>query len=244
MALLHQTLFVLFFPVLTVMVSSLCWLTAGIGKNARFAHKVECLWARLALFFAGVRVEAELDGLNPGMPYVFMANHQSNFDILVLFSILKHWNMRFVAKESLFKIPLFGPAMRRTGHIPILRENSRKALKSLDKAADAASSGVSVLIFPEGTRADTCERLGDFKIGGMIMALKCGLPVAPLIVTGTRQILPRGAKIPRPGQVKVRALKPFDPSERFTMRDREKFKDWLKEHMEHAYQESGQCPAT
>jgi len=243
MAFVHRALFVLFFPVLTVFVSSMCWLTAGIGKNARFAHAMECLWARCALFLAGVRVTAELAGLDPNAPYVFMANHQSNFDILVLFALLKKWNMRFVAKESLFKIPVFGPAMLRTGHIPILRENSRKAMKSLEDAAKAAHRGISVLIFPEGTRSDTCEHLGDFKIGGMIMALKCGLPVAPLIITGTRQILPRGATIPRPGRVMVRALKPFAPTERFTLREREKFKEWLKAHMEHAYQESKSCPA-
>ena len=238
---MHQALFALFFPILTFVVASVCWLTAGLGKNARFAHRVECLWARLALFLAGTRVRAQLAGLDPGASYVFMANHQSNFDILVLFSCLRKWNMRFVAKDSLFKIPVFGPAMLRTGHIPILRENSRKALKSIDDAASAAKRGISVLIFPEGTRSDVCDHLGDFKIGGMIMALKCGLPVAPLIVTGTRHILPRGAKMPRPGRVTVRALPPFNPSERFTMREREKFKDWLKEYMEHAYQESTPC---
>jgi len=241
MVFVHQALFALLFPILTVMVSGVCWLTAGIGKNALFAHKVECLWARCALFLAGTRVQTELAVLDPGASYVFMANHQSNFDILVLFSCLRKWNMRFVAKESLFAIPIFGPAMRRTGHIAILRENSRKALKSIDDAVTAAKRGISVLIFPEGTRGEACEHLGEFKIGGMIMALKCGLPVAPLIVAGTRQILPRGAKMPRPGRVRVRALPPFNPSEGFTMKEREKLKDWLKDYMEHAYQENEPC---
>jgi len=244
MIFLHRTLFLLFFPALTVVVSSLCWLLAGVGENSRLSHRLECLWAKLCLALAGVRVQADLSGLDPDVPYVFMANHQSNFDILVLFAVLHRWNVRFVAKESLFRIPLFGPAMLRTGHIPILRENSRKAMKSLDDAALAAKRGISVLIFPEGTRSRDCERLGEFRIGGMIMALKCKVPVAPLIITGTWNVLPRGSVAPRPGTVRVKALAPVDPSERFTLKQREQFKTWLKEHMEQAYKERKSCPAT
>ncbi|MFZ5426927.1 MAG: lysophospholipid acyltransferase family protein [Thermodesulfobacteriota bacterium] len=237
MAALHKALFILVFPVLTALTCCLCWLTAGIGENARLAHWFERQWARLALKLAGVTVRADLSKLDPSVPYVFLANHQSHFDILVLFATLKHWNVRFVAKEELFRIPLFGPAMLKTGHIPILRENSRKAMKSIDDAAEAARRGISVLIFPEGTRAHTSKHLGEFKIGGMIMALKCERPVAPIIVTGTRKVLPRGSNLPSPGAVRVEALDPFDPRERFTMKKREDFRVWIKEHMEKAYQE-------
>jgi 1-acyl-sn-glycerol-3-phosphate acyltransferase len=242
MAILHRTIFILIFPALTAVVSSLCWLTAGVGENARLAHWIERQWARIGLVLAGVRVKADLARLDPAEPYVFMANHQSQFDILVLFAVLNHWNLRFVAKESLFKIPLFGPAMLRTGHIPILRENSRKAMKSIDDAVEAAKRGISVLIFPEGTRSNDCEQLGEFKIGGMIMALKCKIPVAPVIITGTWPVLPRGSWLPKPGEVRVEALDPFDPSERFTIKQREHFKAWFKEFMDKAYQERKTCP--
>ncbi|GFK94779.1 1-acyl-sn-glycerol-3-phosphate acyltransferase [Fundidesulfovibrio magnetotacticus] len=233
----RKILFLITFPVLTAIVSCLCWLMAPLGTNARPAHAIQCAWARLGLLLAGVRVQADLSRLDPSSNYVFMANHQSHFDILALFAVLHRWNLRFVAKEELFKIPLFGPAMRRTGHIAILRENSRKAMRSIDEAVDAAKRGLSILIFPEGTRARTSEHLGDFKIGGMIMALKCGLPVAPLIITGTRAVLPRGATLPSPGVVRVEALEPFQPAERFTLKQREHFKDWFKGHMDQAYQE-------
>lgn len=244
MAVLHQALFLLVFPALTALTSSLCWLTAGFGENARLAHWFERQWARLALALAGVKVRADLTRLDPAVPYVFLANHQSHFDILVLFAVLKHWNVRFVAKEELFKIPLFGPAMLRTGHIPILRENSRKAMRSIDDAAAAAKRGISMLIFPEGTRSPTCEHLGEFKIGGMIMALKCEQPVAPIIITGTRSVLPKGGKLPIPGEVRVEALAPFDPKERFTIKKREEFRVWFKEHMDSAYQERKACQRT
>ncbi len=237
MVVLHRIAFLAVFPLLTLVVSCLCWLTAGIGENARLAHWLECQWARLALVLAGVRVHADLSALAPGQAYVFMANHQSQFDILVLFAVLRAWNVRFVAKESLFKIPVFGPAMLRTGHIPILRENSRKAMKSIDDAVDAASRGICVLIFPEGTRSTDVDHLGEFKIGGMIMALKCKLPVAPIIVHGSAGVLPRGSWVPRPGTVRIRALQPFDPALRFSLKQRDDFRQWLREHMEQAYQE-------
>jgi 1-acyl-sn-glycerol-3-phosphate acyltransferase len=235
--------FLVLFPVLTVVISSLCWLTAGFGKNARLAHGLECLWARAALALAGVRVEADLSGLDPGQAYVFMANHQSQFDILVIFWVLRAWNLRFVAKQNLFDIPLFGPAMRRVGHIAIARENSRKAMRAIDEAAAAAERGLSVLIFPEGTRAEDASRLGEFKIGGMIMALKCARPVAPIILTGGAAILPKGRWLPRSGLVTVRAMAPFDPKERFTIKQREAFKTWLHEHMDSRYRELNTCQA-
>jgi len=241
MVFLHRTLFLLLFPPLTVAVCCLCWLTAPLGRNAVLAHWIERQWARIALVLAGVRVEADLSALDPGQPYVFMPNHQSHFDILVLFAILKSWNVRFVAKEELFKIPLFGPAMRRTGHVAILRENSRKAMRAIDEAADASRRGLSMLIFPEGTRSRDCSTLGEFKIGGMIMALKCERPVAPLIITGTMDVLSRGNRLPSPGTVRVQALAPFDPKERFTLKKREDFRLWFQQFMETAYQERMQC---
>lgn len=241
MALLHKALFAVLFPPLTILVSGICICLSRVGKNAWLAHWFESQWARLALLLAGVSYEADLSKLRPGEPYVFMANHQSQFDILVLFAALRAWNVRFVAKEELFKIPIFGHAMLITGHIPILRENSRKAMRSIDDAAAAAERGLSILIFPEGTRTRDPEHLGEFKIGGMIMALKCKRPVAPVIITGTWPVLPRGRWLPNTGKVRVEALDPFEPSERFTIKQREQFKAWFKEHMDAAYEERKAC---
>ena len=132
--------------ILTLIASSLCWLLAGVGNNGRLAHRVECLWGAALLWCAGIRLEADLSALDPDGVYLFMANHQSNMDIPILFAALARYNFRFLAKENLFAIPLFGPAMRRTGHVAIDRQNRRKAMESIAEASDW-SPGASACLF-------------------------------------------------------------------------------------------------
>ena len=224
----------------TLFYSSLCWLFARVGKDGRLSHRLECLWGKSVLRLAGVRVDADLSALTPGEAYVFMANHQSHMDIPILFATLAAHNFRFLAKDSLFAIPLFGPAMRRVGHVAIDRSNRRKAMASIKEASDLVSRGIGLLIFPEGTRSMDYSRLQEFKTGGMIVALKCRARVAPLILTGSGRILPKHARSPRPGVVHVRALPPFDPAERYTLSEREAFKNDLRALMDRAYQETRQ----
>jgi 1-acyl-sn-glycerol-3-phosphate acyltransferase len=221
----------------TVFYSSLCWLCARLGKNGRLSHRLEGLWGASILFLAGIRLEADLSALDPEATYVFMANHQSNMDIPILFAALSGYNFRFLAKESLFAIPLFGPAMRRVGHVAIDRANRRKAMASIKEATDLVARGVGLLIFPEGTRSMDYSRLQEFKTGGMIVALKCQAQVAPIIVSGSGAILPKHARRPRPGIVRLRALPPFDPADRYTLSEREAFKNDLWALMDRAYQE-------
>jgi len=215
----------LFFSVLALTVPSLCdW--------------IQKVWGGLALVCAGARVEADLSALEPGKTYVFMVNHQSQFDILLLFALLHAHRVRFVAKQELFSIPFLGWAMGRTGHIPINRGNSLSAMKSLDRAAEKARGGQSIIVFPEGTRApEEPEELMDFKIGGMILALKTGLPVVPLVTVGTARLLPKGSLRFRPCTIKVRALPPIETAGKYTLKQREAFKDDLYRLMNEAYRE-------
>jgi 1-acyl-sn-glycerol-3-phosphate acyltransferase len=223
------------FP-LTLLFSGLCWLAVGLGENNAVSHRLECLWARLLVFCAGVRVEADLRVLTPGTTYVFLANHQSHLDIPALFSVLSDYNFRFLAKDSLFRIPVFGPAMARVGHVAIERENRRKAMQSIERAASLVAGGVGLLIFPEGTRSTDHSTLGDFKTGGMIVALKSRCPVVPLIVTGSGRVLPKGARRITPGVIRVTALPPVDTSA-YTLKDREAFKTHMETIMKNAYLE-------
>ncbi len=222
---------------LTLFFSSLCWLFARVGRDGRLSHRLECLWAKCLLWCAGVRVEADLSALDPKGVYLFMANHQSHMDIPILFATLSGYNFRFLAKESLFAIPVFGPAMRRVGHVAIDRQNRRKAMESIQEAVDLVSRGVGLLIFPEGTRSMDYSRVQEFKTGGMIVALKCRALVAPIIITGSGHLLPKHARRVKPGVVRLRALPPFDPAASYTLKEREAFKNDLWALMDRAYQE-------
>ncbi|MBR9982104.1 MAG: 1-acyl-sn-glycerol-3-phosphate acyltransferase, partial [Desulfatitalea sp.] len=126
---------------------------------------------------------------------IFMSNHQSNFDIPVFYSGLPA-QFRWLAKAELFKIPIFGRGMRGAGYISIDRSDRRSAMASLARAATAIRNGASVLIFPEGTRTAD-GRLRDFKSGGFILAVDAGVPIVPMAVYGTFDIMPRGSLLIR-----------------------------------------------
>jgi len=137
-----------------------------------------------------------------------MSNHQSNFDIPVALAHLP-FKFRWVAKAELFKIPIFGYAMHRIGHINIDRSNRRAAFKSLKKAAKNIREGVSVLIYPEGTRSKD-GNIRPFKKGGFVLALESGVPIVPVIIHGTWPIMPKDKLIIRPGNVTIEIKEPIE----------------------------------
>jgi 1-acyl-sn-glycerol-3-phosphate acyltransferase len=170
------------------------------------------LWGKLILWCSGVKVKREGGGsLDPEAPYVFAANHQSQYDIFVLSGYLGH-DASWLAKKELFAVPLWGRAMRDAGYIPLDRSRGREAIKSLAEAAARIAAGTSVVIFPEGTRSRD-GRLGEFKSGAMHLAIKAGVPVVPVAIGGTHRILPKGSLLPRPGHVTVRVGEAVDVGE-------------------------------
>jgi 1-acyl-sn-glycerol-3-phosphate acyltransferase len=194
-------------------------------------------WGAAAVWLSGVTIDADMGDIDPKGHYVFIGNHQSNLDIPVLFTLLKGNRIRFVAKKSLFDIPIYGKALAHSGHISIDRDNRRAAMESLNAAVETAQSGISPLIFPEGTRNTQLDDLMEFKIGGMILALKCGLPVVPFVMTGTGMVMPKGCRvIDNRHMVRFKALPVIDPSQ-YTIKDREAFKDDLRAMMSAAYKE-------
>ena len=166
-----------------------------------------------------------------------MANHQSNLDIPLLFAALSEYNFRFLAKESLFAIPVFGPALRRMGHVSIDRGNRRKAMEAIQEAVDLVAGGVGLLVFPEGTRSMDFTKIQEFKTGGMIVALKCQAMVAPIVISGSGAVLAKHGRRLTPGVVRIRALPPFDAAAAYTLKQREAFKNDLWDRMDAAYQE-------
>ena len=190
-------------PVLTFVVSFLALI--GLLLLRISAEKIQILprlWGRIIVRGSGVRVSLEsVVELDRSASYIFAANHQSQFDIFTLQGYLAH-DFRWLAKKELFSIPVFGTAMHHAGYISVDRSHGRKAVQSLNEAAQRIASGTSVIIFPEGTRSPDGQ-LQPFKSGVMVLAIRSGVPIVPVAISGSHEVLPKGALLPRPGHIHV-----------------------------------------
>lgn len=210
--------------VFTIILSIVALFASFIDPGGNSAHQVAQLWGKVILFFSGVKVElrGNLDSITPYRSCIFMANHQSAFDIFVLLARLPI-PFRWVAKEELFKIPIFGPSMRRAGYIPINRANPRDAVKSLSHAVRRIREGISVVVFPEGTRSGD-GRLLPFKGGGFILAIRSTAPIIPTAVIGTFEVKKRGGFWVHPRTVIVSFGTPIE-TKGYKTRDKEVLKN-------------------
>ncbi len=186
--------------------------TTYIRPSGDWAHAISRVWSRWVLAVSLVRLEVEgLERIPPG-PVIFISNHASQFDIPILTAALPK-QFRFVVKQELFRIPLFGAAMRRTGYVPIDRRGGRAAVKSLMEAAQRLKAGRSLVVFAEGTRSQD-GRLRRFKQGAFVLAHRSGVAVVPVAIVGSHRVLPKGSLRIRAGKrVKVRIGEPVDPKE-------------------------------
>ncbi len=171
----------------------------------RFPEK---LWGNLNLWAAGVKVNvAGLENINNRGPYIFVSNHQGWFDIFTAIGKLP-FHFSWLAKVELFKLPVLGAAMSRAGYISIDRRDHRKAMNSLNRAAELIRQGTSVFIFPEGTRsADGVLR--DFKKGWLVLAVKSRQPVVPISISGSYRIFPPKSRTIYPGEIRFSIGKPI-----------------------------------
>jgi 1-acyl-sn-glycerol-3-phosphate acyltransferase len=176
-------------------------------------------WARCLLWVSGVRVKIEgLEKIAPYGSYVFASNHLSYMDTPVVLANIPV-QFRFLAKRGLFQIPLLGTHLARAGHIPVPRDDARAAVKTMTTAAQAIRErGISLLIFPEGGRSHTGE-LAAFKEGAAYIAIRAGVPLVPVALKGTREILPFGSAQVRSGWVTMRIGEPI-PTAQAQLRDR------------------------
>jgi 1-acyl-sn-glycerol-3-phosphate acyltransferase len=183
------------------------------------AIRVARVWSRSLLLFARVRVKMEgLQKIDPGTSYVFCSNHLSYMDTPVVLSSIPA-EFRFLAKEGLFQIPFLGTHLKQAGHIPVPREDPRRAVRAMTRAGRIMREhGVSVLIFPEGGRSRDGV-LQTFKEGAAYIAIKAQAPLVPVALVGTRKILPFGSAVFHPGRVRLRVGDPI-PTEGLTLRDR------------------------
>ncbi|NPA48874.1 MAG: 1-acyl-sn-glycerol-3-phosphate acyltransferase [Thermodesulfobacteria bacterium] len=187
-------------------------------RRGLLTHEIGRFWLRCILWITGVKVEVRgLEHLKKDESYIFAANHQSQFDIPVL-AVALPYQIRWLAKKSLFRIPFFGWALRAIGYIPVDRENPRKGYESLLRAAEIVKAGFSVVIFPEGTRSPDGSLL-PFKTGGFVLAIKSGKPVVAVAICGTRKVMPKGKLYVRPGLVRLRIFPPI-PTTGLSLREK------------------------
>jgi 1-acyl-sn-glycerol-3-phosphate acyltransferase len=175
----------------------------GISGETEFSENVLRTWARLFLFIAGAKVTVRREeDLPKGESFVFVSNHTSNLDVPAILAVSDR-PLRFIAKQELRRIPIFGWAADRMGHVFIDRKDSHGAAKAIRRRIERGLSGVGLFFFAEGTRSTTDELL-PFKKGAAVAALETSLDCIPIAVAGARSVLkPKGFSLFQPGRVAV-----------------------------------------
>ncbi len=212
-AYLRSVLFTIPYSFLTTAV--LIWVSYVLVLFSRkYTDPMFRFWAGRILSICGARATVTgLEKINSSRSYVIVSNHLSLYDSPLLVRYLP-LSVRFLAKRELFKIPVMGGYMGRTGHIPIDRSNPRAALTSMVEASRLVSEhGSSILIYPEGTRSMD-GKLQPFKDGAALLAIKAGLPLLPVAVVGTEKILPSKGVVIQSGDIQLRVGDPVETAGR------------------------------
>ena len=215
----------------TFVLSLIVIAAALLRHRGRLYDWVARTWSKWAVWASGSTIEVEgLEHFRQDRPQIIVSNHQSWFDVFALAAIIPK-RYRFIAKEELRRIPLFGLAWESAGHISVNRQDRSRAIQALDNAAALMRDDhTAVVIFPEGTRSPTGELL-PFKKGAFMMALRTGIEIVPVACLGTRAILRKGDWRVRPGRIIVRFGPPIDSSH-FDEEHREQLLRTVRERIE------------
>jgi 1-acyl-sn-glycerol-3-phosphate acyltransferase len=199
---LHSAVAIPLIYLYTIVMGTLSLAVSFFDPEGRRQHWCAQTWSRMIARTVGARVRVHgAEHLREGASYVFLSTHQSYMDIPVMLGYLPA-QLRIAAKREVFMIPFLGWHMQRAGHISINRAATAEAVATLQRAAREVREGVSVFLYPEGTRSREGE-LQPFKKGGFKFAVQTGLPVVPVTIKGSRQVLPRDSFIFRPGNVEM-----------------------------------------
>jgi 1-acyl-sn-glycerol-3-phosphate acyltransferase len=175
-----------------------------------------------ALYWAGVKgvmffvrsvgVKVEISGKEriPAGACLFVANHTSSADAPAVVGAIPR-RIAILLKKSLFAYPIVGQAFTLAHFIPVVRSDHESAIASLEKATQAMREGQSFLIYPEGTRSND-GRLGEFKRGAVVMAIKAGAPIVPMVCAGAHKVMEKRSHVIRPGVITVEFLEPINAS--------------------------------
>jgi 1-acyl-sn-glycerol-3-phosphate acyltransferase len=204
--------FVVLSSILLFPVAVLIWLvTVLFDRRLVLLHRFTCFWASLYTWLNPlwpVTITGR-ENIRPGTTYVLAANHLSLLDILVLFRLFK--DFKWVSKAEIFKVPLIGWNMSMNRYIRLQRGQRDSVVQMMKQAQQTLESGSSIMMFPEGTRSKSGE-LQRFKTGAFELALATGVPVVPIVISGTHNALPKhGFVLQGRHEIGVHVLAPVDP---------------------------------
>jgi 1-acyl-sn-glycerol-3-phosphate acyltransferase len=192
----------------TFICGTLSLLSSFFDSKGRIQHWFACLWSRMILATSGCKLQVEgLDRIDLSRPYIYASNHLSAFDIPTLYVGLPV-QFRIMAKKELFVYPFMGWHMRRSGQIPIERENARSSLRSLARASETVRTGTPLFVFPEGGRSPD-GTIKPFMSGAFYVAIKAAVPVVPMAIIGTYEIIPMNSYVIRPHSIRLVVGKPI-----------------------------------
>jgi len=214
------------FTILMATISITCSLW---DRGGHTQHRIARFWSRVLLKLGFVRCSSfGIEKLDPSRSYVLVANHASYMDTPAIVSSLP-LQFRFFAKKGLFSIPFLGWHLSRAGHIPVIRGDARASLKSMTEGAKLMRErGISLLLFPEGGRVESGMR--TFREGAAYIAIKAGVPIVPIGLTHTREVLPMHTLVIRPGRVEMHVGDPI-PTEGMKLQDRGRLTEMLQERV-------------
>jgi 1-acyl-sn-glycerol-3-phosphate acyltransferase len=229
----------------TALFGSLSLVSSLWDKSGRLQHRIAQGWGRAITRVAGARVSVLGRQILDGRPAVYVANHLSYADTPVLFGLLP-FQFRIVARHDLFSLPFIGWHLTRSGQLPVNVTNPRASIASLGSAVKTLKSGMPVFIFPEGGRTQT-GHIEDFLNGPAFMAIRAGVPIVPMALIGTYELLPIHSAEFHPVPVTLVVGEPIDTST-YSIRQVEELTSRVREtisrlYYEHSYLESPALPA-
>jgi len=226
-----RTLWVILVAIfVTIPAASTVIIVAMVSSSSPLIDRIAKLWGRALVVAAGIDLRSEnLERVESAKRYILVSNHYSYFDIPCIFAAIPQ-PIRFLAKASLFKIPIFGWSLARAGFIPIDRKNRRTAVKSFDLAAARIRRGNTIVIFPEEGRTREI-RMRPFQRGAFLLAIKSEISLLPIAVDGTYKVFPVGSRKVIPGVVTVKIGQPIDCSGT-TLRDKDRLAEASRAQIE------------
>ena len=194
--------------VVTILTALITIVGCACGGGRWWGYYPEILWSRIVLALTLVRVRVRHVGkLDRNTSYVFVANHQSAYDIFTVYGYLGH-NFRWMMKQSLRKIPLIGYSCEKSGQIYVDNSSPSATRHTMEEAEKRLARGMSIVVFPEGARTHT-GKIRRFKKGAYRLAMEFNLPVVPVTIDGAYDVMPRFKKLPHWGTITLTVHEPI-----------------------------------